>query len=900
MDKGKLSALKRLASAENARFETAPPLAGEHRPPTIFTEKFNLQVEAADEASIMVRNLFYFYLTALLVVALVIGGTSDRSLVLDEGVQLPFYDAGINVTGFYVFAPMLLFLIHGNLLVKLSLLRRRLHTLIAEVRVDATKNFALEGASVAAGKADEAEKEFRGLIYPFDFSQIVGGPRKKHNLIRFALFVILAFTVYIAPLFLLLGLQTRFLAFQSERATELQQFIVAVDAAALFVFSLGFGNNTAKPLAGIASAILVVPVMLASRFLLTPQDGAFRLPQASFGPCSEYKEDKDKPDFESRKQEYLVVQEALGCWSRRDRPEWAMTAHERENAEKRQKAQRTSKIETPEAVNDGVTVAPAETERSEFQGWLRGAAKPWRDLENWVEDRKTLSASSEQFWWSSGVDRATLEDVFVESAGGRSSSRKDASNPPSENIQNWLVRPVKLANRNLAGANFRWAEMPSADLCEANAVGADFLNARLPRARFECRATPFDHHPTVEKFRQAYNAPTKATLRRGLCADLRDVLFNYATLNDAKFYSADLSGASLLEANLQGAGFTAAVAAEANFNEAILTDAEFEGAELTDAIFSSVKAERVDFNGANLSYASFRDANLTSADLRKATSIDGDFRKANLTDARLVDAWLPLTDFGGAILANASFGGAWAQAASFANSDLTNANLFDARLIGSNFGRATLSGANLTCTRFAGARNLDRARRPEGLVVSGADFRPLKRGESKRECFGDDFSVAALFESLDPWIDEDCPEELVEAGLMRRDREDEVCKPVDVIGSSTDNAPDWIVADDAKVCAERENYPYAPDGNRIIVPDCDDPDVIRAWFGKWIRTFGRNYGPVMVSNVLLELCPKDRDGECDDSKIAATAQACVIAKLKYDRAMAVGRKATRPACDKRT
>jgi len=892
VNKGKISALKRLASAENARLENAHPRAGEHKLPTIFTEKFNLQVEAADEASIMVRNLFYFHLTALLVVALVIGGTSDRSLVLDEGVQLPFYDAGINLTGFYVFAPILLFLIHGNLLVKLSLLRRRLHMLIAEVRGDAAKNFVNEGADVAAEKADEAEKEYRNLIYPFDFSQIVGGPRKKHHLIRFALFVILTFTVYIAPLFLLLGLQARFLAFQSERATELQQFIVAADAAALFVFSLGFGGVAAKLAAVIANATLTLPAVLASYLLIIPQEGAFRLPQASFGPCTEYEDEKEEPDFESRKQEYLVVQEALGCWSRRDRPKWAMTAHERENAEKRQKAQRTSKIETPEAVDDGATVAPAETERSEIQGWLRGAAKPWRDLKNWVEDRKTLSASSEQFWWSSGVDRATLEDVF--------GVRKDTNNPPSKNTLSRLVRPVKLAGRNLAGANFRWAEMPNADLREANAVGADFLNATLPRTDFGCRATPFDHHPTVEKFQLTYNARTKSTLRRGLCADLRDVLFNYAILNDAKFYSANLSGASLREANLQGAGFTAAVALEADFSGAILRNAELERADLTNAIFSSVKAERAVFHEAKLSYTNFSDANLTSADLRNATSIDGDFRNADLTDASLAHAWLPRADFGDAILANANFGGVWAQAAGFAKSDLTNANLFNARLIGSDFDRTTLSGANLTCARFAGARNLNSVRKPEGIVVSGADFRPLKRGESKRECFAEDFSVEALFGSLDPWVDEDCPEELVEAGLLRRDREEETCKPVNVIGHSTDKTPDWLVADDAKVCAERENYPYAPDGSRIIVPNCEDPDVVRAWHGKWLRTFGKAYGPVMVSNVVLELCPDDRDGECDDPKIVTSAQACVIAKLKYDRAIAVGSKATRPACDKRT
>ncbi|MBY0423809.1 MAG: pentapeptide repeat-containing protein, partial [Parvularculaceae bacterium] len=281
--------------AKDAGKPAAPAPSGPTREEQIATS----YLDAADEASKLVRTLFYFYLTAMLVVALVVGATTDRGLLFDEAVKLPFYDAGISLRGFYFVAPILFFAFHFNLLVKLGQLRGRLHGYLDKVR-DAAGPAKDENRT----RRRAAEDEFRAKIYPFDFSVLVAGPR-GFSLSRLLVAVIFALTVFVAPLLLLVGVQMRFLAYQDATITLAHQALVVLDALALLVFALGFRWRLPRDIPAMATsfvsvALLALGAAVASVFVFRLDRDAYRLPAPLAGVCKPFERVPPSGDLQRR------------------------------------------------------------------------------------------------------------------------------------------------------------------------------------------------------------------------------------------------------------------------------------------------------------------------------------------------------------------------------------------------------------------------------------------------------------------------------------------------------------------------------------------------------------------------------------------------------------------------
>lgn len=253
-----------------------------------------------------------------------------------------------------------------------------------------------------------------------------------------------------------------------------------------------------------------------------------------------------------------------------------------------------------------------------------------------------------------------------------------------ESFEGETLIGLDLSALDLRGVVFTGADLSSCNLSGSRLDDADFVGAKLGRARLE-----------------------SASLQRVLAAG-------------AVFFEAALDGADLTDASLSGAGFRAARMERAKLVRADLTDASFAkahlamadledadaaGANFSGAVLDGAKAKRANLAKARLTEASARDAVFDRADLSGADLVESHFERASLVEASLYGARADRADFSDAILTKvcasegasfvaARFVGARARGATFANAVVREASFERADLSGGDLSGADAEGAS--------------------------------------------------------------------------------------------------------------------------------------------------------------------------------------------------------------
>ncbi len=205
-----------------------------------------LAVGAVDEASKLTRSLFTYFLTVSAYVAIAVFGTTQEMLLLDAGIELPIIGTQVPVNAFFILAPIFIVAFHGNLLVKLWALKKKAETQAGHI------------ADRFGGKDGEAVRAYRELLFPYDFTMIVAGP-KGRPVMRGAMSLIVALTVFIGPLALLFLIMQKFAPAGINAMTLFHGAIIAVDAAALALFRAGLRRpEMLRPLIGTSLQVLAI------------------------------------------------------------------------------------------------------------------------------------------------------------------------------------------------------------------------------------------------------------------------------------------------------------------------------------------------------------------------------------------------------------------------------------------------------------------------------------------------------------------------------------------------------------------------------------------------------------------------------------------------------------------
>ncbi len=181
------------------------------------------------ESAQTIHSLMLFVLLSAAYVLIVVGGTTDMMLLRKEEIILPFIQVGMPIVAFYVAVPLLLLFLHCNLLARLILLARDIHTCFDNIHAGVTppKAYGLYDVTLT-------------MLFPIDPVRLMWDMRKA-TLERTVFGVVFLIQVGTIPMLVLL-LQARFLVYQDEWITLFHQIVVTIDLLFQLLFMLSYNR----------------------------------------------------------------------------------------------------------------------------------------------------------------------------------------------------------------------------------------------------------------------------------------------------------------------------------------------------------------------------------------------------------------------------------------------------------------------------------------------------------------------------------------------------------------------------------------------------------------------------------------------------------------------------------
>ena len=558
------------------------------------TEYVDKLLVSVNDAARNTRNVLLVFLLAGLYFAILIGATTDEQFLRESSINLPLLNVTLPIVGFYVAAGPIYVILHFNLLLQFYMLSRR----IRRFRDANSSNVAQGGPSRWI------------LLFPLPYSEAFAPQDGQsanardddghHGLIGWLLRTMTWLMAIGIPIFLLLWMQIRFLAYQSEVITWLHRSMLLLDV-------------------GMIAALLPILDSHLSHWRVGIQ-WAFRVPFKAF--ITERNYAKFKRILAATgvilgigllSALFLIMAElyaanvavspvsitAIGGLAAM----LALLAYIPWRGGLLTNAHYMAKSTIH------VTVLLAVLGASILVGVVPGS---WQDENLPLYLTGALLDGEEKFIRRHLVIRDKLliaappPDATIERYLNTNRSRDIA-------LRDHAVGLV-LVDCNLRLADFRGSELYNANFNFARMQGADLSFTSLQRAKL-----------------------------RG------------ATLQGVDLRSANLEGANLSKARMQGANLSRAILQGADLTLARLQGADLRRAKLQGADLSFAKLQGANLWSANLRGADLSSAKLQGAELSHARLLGANLRIANLEGAKLNFARLQGADFRAANLQGAEF-----------------------------------------------------------------------------------------------------------------------------------------------------------------------------------------------------------------------------------------------------
>ena len=531
-----------------------------------------------------------FSVFTLVVVAL----TTDMMFLREEVIILPIpqFIVPVPIVAFYVVAPLLIVLLHLNLLVRLILLARDIYN-----RSDGAKRCD-DGIHVnSEARTDDKSSKVYGvlgvvftMLFPIDPKRLMPAMREAAPVTAF---LSIGFLILVTvPLLILLVLQARFLAYQDEGITFFHQIVVTVDLFFQFMFTLSYIKLWGKRKRVlhklrylITAGLVAIPAFYAWAVALVPDS---------------YIESKVKSDWQ---------QSIAGCffpdwWKKYKGDLFPCDLLEGERSINIQSEIITLREQPPDVV--GAIIQIDNKSNPEMHCAHVGKLD--------LAGRRLFYAN----FSGSTFMCAKMEDIQLN--GSKLTGTK--------------FRLTRLLRANLSDADLREADFEGADLGNAILSGADLRGANLRGAwlsrvrlsKAEVIAVflrgddPSDANLSEADFEGADPSGADLSGTDLLSADLSMANLRWADLSGADLFYADLSYADLKEADLSEANLMWADLSGADFSGADLKGADMRGAEVYGARLYVVQLRGTILEGAKLFGANFsgstpRDTTLGEVDV---------------------------------------------------------------------------------------------------------------------------------------------------------------------------------------------------------------------------------------------------------------------------------------------
>jgi uncharacterized protein YjbI with pentapeptide repeats len=537
-------------------------------------------LETVNAAAASSRNLYGSFLAIGTYIGIIVAGTTDEQLLRLSAVKLPILNAPLPIQGFYIFVPWLFVLLHFNLLLQFYLLTDKLRgfeELVKELPV-------AEGWSL------------RKRLLSFPLVHRLAGQHNKFMQLLFSLMVWV--TVVLAPLWLLLWLQIRFLPYHDPGVTWGQRGAVLADVLLLLVFwpriVAGRGGwswwsgclfrwrtKVQQRADALTVGMLLLITWVMSFFIATvpeePWERWLVTQSSGWLPHSWVYESLEK---------FAWLYDEPDVWQPRQMLMPTYWFFERPDTLFRRNLVLRRKVLTTNGLNEEALEALANVGESRDQEALsrvRGLDLRGRDLRY-----------------------ADMSGTLLPKVDFRPNDNQQPAQLQGANLLAAWLPEARLAEARLQGVNFNMARLPGADLGKAQLQFAELGAAQLQGVNLS--EAQLQGANLLEAQLQG------ATLER---AQLQGANLVWAQLQGADLAAAQLQGAYLNVAQLQGASLS-----EAQLQGANLRETQFQGAALQQA-----GLQHVIWQGAVFDYASLQGSDLAQLEDFALMTLQGDLEK---------------------------------------------------------------------------------------------------------------------------------------------------------------------------------------------------------------------------------------------------------------------------------
>ena len=576
---------------------------------------------AANEDSSAARTTWVFFLALMAYFFIAISGVSHKDLLLNSPVLLPFLSIGIELTGFFTFAPLVFVLVHIGLLIQ--------HVLLSQ------KIYRIKELSSLAGGDEKFQENLFFELHSYFFMQLNSG-RIRSKFLKFFLQSMSSMSFVIMPVLVLLYFQVSFLPYHDSYITAFHRGYLTFDLVISFILlayiSSPYSSTQRQAIVTAArQAVLFFSRVCFTALALFFSYGVATLPDGYLDQI-----------MVSVAHIKIPIQQPQRKFCVRLLSESFCTAvFGNANLEfKNDNLKRTAFTITAYLFEGAVDLAKGNSES--------------------LFSRNLVVAD---------------ENLVAEHNG--------EANRGSANGNGTAV--IKQVILSLRGQDLRYATLDrsilhDADFTSAELVGASFRGADLRRARISCARAPRVRilGGTYEQCANLRRAKFDGAWLDD--ADLSGANFEEADFTDAKMRRVDLTNAKAKNADFSFADLEGAILVETMLSGAKMLETNLQGAQLRFANLQFTNFLKSNLQGANLSLAraeaaSFRLANLKGSQLRLTWLQGADFQGAELQGADLRNAVLQVADFRSAKLEAADLSSARLQGANFLGAEVQGVDL---------------------------------------------------------------------------------------------------------------------------------------------------------------------------------------------------------------------------------
>ncbi|MEL6421469.1 MAG: pentapeptide repeat-containing protein [Pseudomonadota bacterium] len=491
-------------------------------------------LEAVNASSAAARGGWVLFLAIASFILIAVAGVTHRDLLLNAKVDLPILQVEIELTRFFLFAPILLLFVHFGMLIQ--------HVMLAR------KTLEFDRAIRAMEPSRKATHPLRLELNSYFFTQALAGPQRGWLLAGF-LHLMIWISLVVLPVMIMLFTQVVFLPYHDTFITWVHRIVLVADMAVLaavgvflrrteasFVTAL-FRSMRRHPANFFFTGALFTIVLILSFFVATiPGEYLDRLrPKPPVTLDSKGNPAQASLSFVASVGEYLA--------SGRDTMKTALE----------QMFSRNLIVTDLDIVkgdisgDDEVTIVlrdrdlqNAKLDRTDLRGAdLAGADFRGASLNGTILSHTDLSCSPRR---CTRLESADLSDAVLRQANLEGASLRNARAIAAD------MRAVQFSNADLTAADFSGADLRRARLTnEVNLYGAELPGANL-RGAYLGGVNLHGANLSNAKLQGAYMAWVNA-----FAADLSNAELDGAYMNGAQLQGANLDNASMLGTDLSSA-----------------------------------------------------------------------------------------------------------------------------------------------------------------------------------------------------------------------------------------------------------------------------------------------------------------------------------------------------------